>query len=159
MRLTLMINIVETTDYNLLARLNEEIQTLHNVLLPKIFKPYEQEAVIGFFKTSLNNENATAFVAFENDAPVGYVLLFIMNIPSNPFQYSRSYILIDQISVLQKYRGKGIGKQLLGASYAFAKAHYIEHLELNHWTLNDSARKFFSHHQFEYYNEKMWKAI
>jgi len=154
-----VIKIVQTNDYGLLTKLNEEIQTLHHNIHPQIFKPYNKEAINNFFKTTLNNENVIAFIAQENETTLGYALLFKIYFADNPFQYARSFILLDQILVLNQYRGKGVGKLLLDATFSFAKENNIYFVELNHWTMNDSARKFFSKNKFEYYNEKMWISI
>ncbi len=154
-----MIKIIETKNYSLLANLNEEIQTLHHSIQPKIFKRYNLETISNYFKTILSDEHVTAFIAKEDEKPVGYVLLFVTNFADNPFQYSRRFVLIDQILVLKNYQEKGIGKLLLEATYSFAKKNKIDTVELNHWTLNESARRFFNKNKFEYYNEKMWIAI
>lgn len=154
-----MIHIFETKDYSLLANLNEEIQTFHHNMQPNIFKPYDKELIRNFFKTSLNAENVAAYVAKENDTILGYVLLFVINVADTPFQYSRTYVLLDQIVVLKKHQKKGVGKLLLETTFCFAKEKNIEFVELNHWTQNDSARKFFAKNKFEYYNEKMRRAI
>lgn len=154
-----MIRIFETKDYSLLANLNEEIQTFHHNIQPNIFKPYDKEPIRNFFKTTLNAENVVAYIAKENETTLGYVLLFIINVADNPFQYSRTFILLDQILVLKNYQGKGVGKLLLETTFSFAKEKNIDFVELNHWTQNDSARNFFAKNKFEYYNEKMWRAI
>lgn len=154
-----MIKIVQTRDYILLAKLNEEIQTLHHNIQPRIFKPYDKEAITNFFKKTLNNENVVAYVANGNGTTLGYVLFFIINFEDNAFQYSRSFVLLDHILVLKNYQGKGVGKLLLDTTFSFAKEKNINFVELNHWTLNDSARNFFAKNKFEYYNEKMWRTI
>lgn len=154
-----MIEIVKTDDFSVLAELNEEIQTFHHKIHPKIFKPYNKETILNFFKTTVNSENAAAYLAKENGTTVGYVLLFNMNSADNPFQFAKRYVLLDQILVLKNHQGKGIGKLLLEAVFSFAKANNVNLVELNHWTQNDSARKFFNKNKFEYYNEKMWRVI
>ena len=154
-----MIKIIETKDYILLAELNEEIQTFHHKTVPTIFKPYDKAAVSTFFKNTLENENTVVFLAEENGVAVGYVLLFVMSMNETPFQYSRDYILLDQILVVRNYQSKGVGRQLMDAVFSFAKAHRIDRVELNHWTENESARKFFGKSGFEYYKEKMWKLV
>lgn len=154
-----MIEISETKDYRLLAELNEEIQTFHYTTYPSIFKPYNKEAVTLFFKNALDDKTVVSYVAKENGIALGYVLLFIVNHTENPFQYSRNYILLDQILVLKKHQSKGIGKQLLNATFTFAESKKIKLIELNHWTENEVARKFFNKSGFEYYNEKMRKEI
>jgi GNAT superfamily N-acetyltransferase len=154
-----MIRVVRTKDHHALTRLNEEIQTFHHTIQPTIFKPYDKESVLNFFMTTLNREDAVAYLAEDNQTPIGYVLLFLMNIADNPFQYSRRFILLDQIVVLDTYRGQGVGRQLLDATIAFAKENSMTLIELNHWTNNESARQFFNKNKFEYYNEKMWREL
>ncbi|MES2477590.1 MAG: GNAT family N-acetyltransferase [Bacteroidota bacterium] len=154
-----MIEITETKDFRLLAEMNEEIQTLHHSSYPSVFKPFDKESVTNFFEASLENENAVAFIAKENGTALGYVLLFIIHFADNPFQYSRSYVLVDQILVLEQYRTKGIGKLLLEATFSFAQSKKINLVELNHWSRNDAARRFFNKSGFNYYNEKMWKLL
>ena len=100
-----------------------------------------------------------AFIAMENEKPLGYLLLFIINFKENPFQYSRNYILLDQIVVLKSHQLKGIAKQLMETTFSFARANKMESIELNHWTKNNAAKAFFNKLGFEYYNEKMWKVL
>lgn len=154
-----MIDIIETNDFALLAEMNEEVQTLHHHIQPNIFKPYDKESIRGFFRTTLEKENTTAFIARENGTVLGYILLFLIEFAENPFQYSRNYLLIDQILVVAEHQGKGAGKMLMNAAYEFAQSKNIKLLELNHWTANNKARDFFNKSGFEYYNEKMWKTI
>ena len=154
-----MINVIQTRDYNLLAKLNEEIQTFHHGIQPGIFKPYDKEAITDFFKKTLDKDNAVAYVANDNGSPIGYVLLFKINLEDNAFQYARNFVLIDQILVLKNHQGKGIGKVLLDTAISFAKENNIDLVEINHWTLNNAARNFFAKNKFEYYNEKMWRKI
>jgi len=154
-----MIRILETKDYDLLANLNEEIQTFHHNMQPNIFKPYDKEPIKDFFKNTLNAENVAAFIAQKNESIVGYVLLFIIEVADNPFQYTRTFVLLDQILVLKKHQGKGVGKLLLETALSYAKEKNIDRIELNHWSLNASARKFFTQNKFEYFNEKMWRVV
>lgn len=97
-----MIEITETKNFCLLAEMNEEIQTLHHISYPSVFKPYDKEPITNFFEANLEKENAIAFIAKENGSALGYVLLFINQFVENPFQYSRSYVLLDQILVLKQ---------------------------------------------------------
>ena len=154
-----MIEIHKTKDYHLLAGLNKEVQTFHHQIFPSIFKPYNQEAITCFFKDAVESEDTVAYLAMENGTAIGYALLFVTNFSENPFQYSRKSILLDQILVLTNHRSKGVGRQLLEAAFSFARSTNIDRVELNHWTQNASARKFFNENGFEYYNEKMWKTI
>jgi GNAT superfamily N-acetyltransferase len=152
-----MFEIHECLDSGLLSRLNVEIQNLHHTLNPTVFKPYNAIEIEIFYKVNLAKENCKAYVAFENNVAVGYVLLFAHNIDENPFQFAKKFVLIDQILVLQNHRKKGVGKLLLVKSYAYAKSLNINLIELNHWTTNNTARHFFNEEGFTYFNEKMFK--
>ena len=150
-----MIKVLETKDYNLIAEMNEEVQLLHHKLYPEIFKPYNNSEVAKFFKDILTKETVKAFVAIENEKMLGYVLMFVNSFMENPFQSKREFILLDQILVLENARSKGIGKLLLDEVFTFAKSLNINVVELNHWTLNESARLFFNKNGFKYQKEIM----
>lgn len=153
------VEILETKDYYLLARMNEEIQTFHHQTYPDIFKPYDKEAIVSFFKTTLEQDSAKAFIAKENAMVLGYALVFIIHFAETPFQYARKYVLLDQLLVSENHRAKGIGKLLLDAVFSFAQSNKMSAIELNHWTHNSSARSFFKKCGFKYYNEKMWTTL
>lgn len=154
-----MVKIIETKDFELISALNEEIQTLHHNLYPEVFKPYNKTNVDDFFKSIVNNEDALIFLALENEIPVGYALLFQMKANDNPFQYSRNYLLLDQLLVLKNHHNKGIGTLLMEATMDFAQKQGLKTIELNHWTDNELARKFFNKHDFQYFNEKMSRKL
>lgn len=154
-----MIKITETSDHLLLAALNKEVQALHHTLYPKVFKPYDKESVSGFFKEALNSKNAKAFIAVNGEQAVGYTLLFEEHVKENPFQYQRTYLLLDQLLVTKEMRGKGIAKLLMDTAINYAKSKNITTVELNHWTLNNDARAFFQKNGFKYHNEKMHLEI
>jgi len=137
------ITIELTKNAELLAELNEQVQSLHFQWYPERFKKYNREGAISFFNETLSKPNVSAFIAKENDAILGYVLLFEMVYPENPFQFEHRCLLIDQILVLEKARKKGLGGQLMKTAFDFAKEKNLEQVELNHWSLNDQAALFF----------------
>src|SRR5690606_3877942 len=122
-----------------------------------IFKPYNKSVISNYFETTLKNENTIAYIAKEDENLLAYILLLKIKTEENPFQYSRNYLLIDQILVNPNHQNKGIGRLLLETAIQFAKRNNIQTIELNHWSKNDTARRFFNKFGFEYYNEKMWK--
>ncbi|NDI99307.1 GNAT family N-acetyltransferase [Flavobacterium sp. LaA7.5] len=151
--------ITDTKDYELLATLNKEVQELHYALYPDVFKPYSQEDVISFFKEVLNQNSTKAFVAYSDKEIAGYILLFLKELPENPFQYAQKFLLIDQILICDSYRKKGIGKLLLEKADEVAQEAGLKIIRLNHWTLNNDARNFFGKNGFSYFNEHMHKNI
>jgi diamine N-acetyltransferase len=112
------IQIRETNDAALLASLNEQVQQLHHELYPEVFKPFDPEAITVFFESLFVEREAKAFLAVDGETVLGYVLLLVVDKKENPFQYERSYLELDQLLVLEEYRGIGIAKLLLEQTIA-----------------------------------------
>lgn len=153
------IRIQETTDYSLLAELNEPVQMLHYSLYPDVFKPYDRSAVETFFVSLFREKEVGAFLAKRNETVMGYVIAIITDLPENPFQHARRYVELDQLLVLEDHRQQGVGKELLDAVVAFAREHGINRIQLNHWTMNAEARSFFNANGFSYCREVMYKEL
>lgn len=151
--------IIETTDIQLLAEMNEEIQTLHYDLYPDVFKPYNFEMVEQAFEHFLKDSDSKAYVAMENNEPAGYILFKLKDSIESAFKYAARAIYVDQIVVLENYRGAGIGEELMNKAYDFANQHEIDQIELDHWSMNLTARYFFDKHGFQYFNERMFKVL
>jgi GNAT superfamily N-acetyltransferase len=149
------ITIRETTDSQQLAALSEQVQQLHHELYPKIFKPFDEKAIAGFFETVFVEREAKAFLAVDGETVLGYVLLIITDLNENPFLYPRSYVTLDQLLVLEQYRGQGVAKLLLEQAIAYTREQQIDRIELNHWTMNHAARSFFNRSGFKYSRESM----
>ena len=151
--------IIETKDVQLLAEMNEEIQTLHYDLYPQVFKPYNFEMVEQAFEHFLDHPDARAYVAMQDNVPAGYILIKVKDSIESAFKYASRAIYIDQVAVLENYRGAGIGEELLNKAYEFAFENEIDQVELDHWSMNLTARYFFDKHGFQYFNERMFKVL
>jgi GNAT superfamily N-acetyltransferase len=60
------------------------------------------------------------------------------------------------MGVLDAFRGRGIGSQLLGALRDLASIRKIPQLALDVWRFNSRARAFYQARGFQVYQEKMW---
>ena len=63
--------------------------------------------------------------------------------------------LFTHFAVNQEYRGKGIGKKLIQEAIKKAKESGIDCIELDVWSQNKFAKKFFKNLGFKAFNEKM----
>ncbi len=153
------VQISETKDCELLATLNKEVQELHHTLYPNVFKPYHWENTTSFFKDVLKQSSTKAFIATTQGNIAGYMLLFLKELPENPFQHPQQFLLIDQILVCNSYRKRGIGRLLIEKAEGIAQEVGLKNIRLNHWTMNNDARNFFNKYGFRYFNEHMHKSI
>lgn len=77
------------------------------------------------------------------------------NRSENEFQFAKTYIYIDQISVKEEYRNQGIARKLLSKVIDIAKDLNIDEVQLDHWNKNEEDSKFFTASGFNYFNKKM----
>jgi GNAT superfamily N-acetyltransferase len=154
-----MITIKESTDHEVIADLNREVQALHHAMYPEVFKPFDREAIRSALQRILGQENTKAFVASCDAKPAGYVVLMIIDHKENAYIHGYTTVLVDQIAVLKDFHGKGIGKQLIERAIKFAQEKKIKRMDLNHWSMNDRARSFFEDAGFMKFNEKMWRQV
>lgn len=154
-----MIYVSETRDSSLLGKMNEEVQALHYHMYPDLFKPYNEAEIIAAFVDFLKDENLKAFVAYLDDMPAGYVLFLPRLYAENAFKYAHRAVYIDQILVLQQYRGRGVGKMLMDKVYEYAVQQGISRIELDHWERNSDAAIFFSQAGFLYGKKMMYKTL
>ncbi|MDA3886243.1 MAG: GNAT family N-acetyltransferase [Candidatus Delongbacteria bacterium] len=149
------IKIEETTNTLLLAKLNHDVQEIHSKIEPEIFKPHSLDNMQILFDSALQREDVSAFVAYYEEYPAGYLLLQTRNYPETPYMKKHSAICIEHICVESKYKGKGVGKALVDFAKVFAEENNVDRIELDFWTGNKNAGEFFSSQGFSTYNEKM----
>jgi diamine N-acetyltransferase len=157
--LHIMITIKETTEAALLAELNRETQEHHQRMYPEIFRPYVKEEIEKAIKKILSGREAKAFVIYDGDDAAGYAIIFISRFNQNAFQVARSAMQVDQFAVLEKFQNRGIGKQLMEFLIDLAKKENLTRIDLNHWTKNSDAGKFFVKTGFTYYNSRMYHDV
>lgn len=150
------IEIVNTNDAGLLARLNHDVQEIHHDIEPAIFKPFNQEAIEAFFQKILVNSSVMAFVAMVDEMPAGYMLLVETTTVENPFKYSCTTLHIDQICVESEFKGKGVGKALVDYAKQYAAERQIKRIEMNYWTQNHNSGEFFRSQGFKNFNERLF---
>jgi len=149
------ITIENTTDALELAKLNESVQNIHHELYPEKFKPFNLFGVQKAFVQLLLSENVHAYLAKYEGEVAAYLLCIVLERKETEFQYRQSVLLIDQVCVLEKYRRKGIAKELLKHSVELAQENDIKEIEIDYWEKNRSAYAFFAANGFENQKHKM----
>jgi GNAT superfamily N-acetyltransferase len=103
-----------------------------------------------FVTKRIQARNATVFVAELNEKTIGHIIVFIDKLPPIYVHDKQGYI--GEIFVDEKYRRKGVGRELLIAGEKWAKKKGLFSLGLTVFVTNETAlsayRKFgfFEHH-------------
>lgn len=85
-----------------------------------------------------NFERLTTIVILDNDKIVGYLSYDIKKKHSIKMH-------VDQLIIIQEYRGKGLGKQLMDEVKNIAIINNCDRIELDCWLFNENALAMYEH--------------
>ena len=136
----IMIRKASVKDINKILEILKQVNYVHHVLRPDLFNlgtKYSNKEL----EEIINNENTPIFVYEENEV-MGYIFCIIEKTNSAMLTNIKT-LYIDDLCVDEKYRGKGIGKELYLYAKEFAKKNGIYNITLNVWEGNDKAKGFY----------------
>ncbi len=130
-------------DYPAIARLLQQICTLHAQLRPDIFRSGGQKYSQDDFAAMLNDVNKPVLVAVDDtDAVQGYAFCQIKTNDS-PVLCHDKVLFIDDLCVDEACRAGGIGGLLFDECVALARECKAARVELSVWQCNQSAIQFY----------------
>lgn len=100
------------------------------------FKTKNKERIKQDLTDMIDNPNEIIFVIEEDSKIIGYSLIKIE-------QRISKVIWIDEIVIDEEHRKKGNGRKLINKIYEFAKENDCKKVELNCWSFNEDAIKFY----------------
>lgn len=103
-------------------------------------------------KEEIGDAHANFFIAFYNDAPVGYSKLILSNPPEK--LKNKKAIEMQRIYVLQEYHSMKVGKELMQHAIDYSRQNGYEILWLAVWKLNEKAVAFYFKWGFEIFGER-----
>ena len=89
-----------------------------------------------------NFENLSILIALVDNKIVGYLAYRIKENHTKKLD-------VDQLVVLEQYRGKGLGKKLMDEVKNIALNNNCDRIELNCWLFNENALAMYEHIGFE----------
>jgi GNAT superfamily N-acetyltransferase len=145
-------------DYEDLCHLFEELDRLHRVAVPEVFRLSEgparpKEHIYGV----LYDNNAVLLVAEDNGRLVGLIEVAVRESAPVPIMVPRRYGYIENIVVLDVVHRRGIGRALMAAAGRWAKNKGVNTFELNVWDFNKRAIAFFETMGYSMASHRMWK--
>ena len=138
-----MIRYAMEKDIEKIEDLLSHVDMVHHNGRPDIFKignKYSEEEL----KELLNNKQRPILVSVnETDEVVGYCFGIFQQHKDNSILTDIKTLYIDDLCVDEKFRGKGVGKELYEAALSLAKEKGCYNLTLNVWSCNESAIRFY----------------
>ena len=136
--------IIETSgDAEEIVELLEQVHEEHRQRRPQWFKTFDRTAALEGQRVRLSRPGAQMFVARAEGVCVGYALVCERVRPENPFRYASRSLAIDQMAVSKEHRRQGIGTLLMDRVRAEAARRGVQRVELNVYSGNDDAQRFY----------------
>ncbi len=142
-------------DLDILNTLNREVQELHHKIDPQLFKSADKSDIREDVKKLIMNPQGGVLIAFESDKAQGFVSYGERLFPESGLIHTTRMLFIHHMGVQEAFRAKGIGSALIQSLQKIADRRKIKHIQLNVWTLNLDAKRFFQKRGFRTINEIM----
>lgn len=143
-----------------ISALNADVQQIHADAHPWRFKPpgpytfTEKDA-----EDLLSKPSYFAFLAFDDSAPIGYLVAEVAHRPETARQFAHETIYIHEISVSPAARRKGVGRSLLDAARVHGRSIGITMVTLDAWLFNEGALSFFRKNGLVPCNVRFWNKL
>lgn len=137
-----MIRKAQKEDIKRIIELLHQVNMVHHVLRPDLFKPYTTKYSEQELASLLNDVNKPIFV-YVDETVLGYAFCQVSEIKDHHLLEDIKTLYIDDICVDEKARGKHIGKALYEHVLDYAKSIGCNNITLNVWDGNDPAWHFY----------------
>ena len=137
-----MIREMNLNDYEDVRILVKQIHELHLSNRPDIYNDGESFPK-EYFEKVLSDANNLNYVYVESKKIVGVLNATLQHTNPLPIIKPRTYYFIENIVVDKNHRRKGIAKKLFSYLTLKAKENNIDSIELNVWSFNTEAIKFY----------------
>ena len=137
-----MIRTANTSDLKRIIELLHQVNMVHHVIRPDLFKPYATKYNEQELEDLLSDESKPIFV-YDDGVVRGYAFCQISEVKDNQLLQDVKTLYIDDICVDEVARGKHVGKALYEYVRDYARSIGCYHITLNVWEGNDAALSFY----------------
>jgi ribosomal protein S18 acetylase RimI-like enzyme len=137
-----MIRKAEKSDIKRIIELLHEVNMVHHVIRPDLFKPYTTKYDEQALKQLLGDGNKPIFV-FDDGVVQGYAFCQVTEVKNNQLLQDIKTLYIDDICVDETARGKHVGKALYDYVHDYALSIGCYNITLNVWEGNEPAICFY----------------
>ena len=151
----MLIRNATAADLEAIIALSAFVQQQHAEALPELFKtPAQSPQTADAFRDYLADPGTLMLLA-EEMQPVGYLWAQFQNRPDGWARFGMRLLNIQHIAVAPKFRRQGVGALLLNKAVEIARKEGIQRVELDVWSFNSEAKRFYAKHGFAAFNERM----
>ncbi len=148
--------IVETSgDAAEIVELLRQVHEEHRQRRPQWFKPFDRTAALEGQRFLLSRDGAQMFVARVDGVCLGYALVCERVREENAFRYASRSLVVDQMAVSHTHRRQGIGTLLMDRIRAEAAERGVQRVELNVYSDNNDARRFYEAQDLIRFQDRM----
>ena len=125
-----------------IIELLHQVNMVHHVIRPDLFKPYTTKYDEQALEELLNNGNKPIFV-FDDGVVQGYAFCQVTEVKNDQLLQDIKTLYIDDICVDETARGKHVGKALYDYVHDYALSIGCYNITLNVWEGNEPAICFY----------------
>ena len=137
-----MIRKARKEDIKRIIELLHQVNMVHHVIRPDLFKPHTTKYNEQELATMLNDDSKPIFV-FDENMVLGYAFCQVTEVKNNQLLEDIKTLYIDDICVDENARGKHVGKALYEYVRDYAKSIGFNNITLNVWEGNEPALHFY----------------
>ena len=137
-----MIRKAEKRDIQAIIGLLHQVNMVHHVIRPDLFKPNTTKYNEQELETLLDDESKPIFV-FDDGQVLGHAFCLVTEVKDDKLLQDIKTLYIDDICVDEKARGKHVGKALYEYVRDYAKSMGCNNMTLNVWDGNTPALSFY----------------
>jgi ribosomal protein S18 acetylase RimI-like enzyme len=139
----MMTRIANKTDIPGIIELLHQVNMVHHVLRPDLFKPNTTKYDEQELEDLLGDNSKPVFVFESENGVLGHAFCIITVIRDDKLLQDIKTLYIDDICVDEKARGKHVGKALYEHVHDYALSIGCNNITLNVWEGNDAALSFY----------------
>ena len=137
-----MIRKAEKRDVGRIIELLHQVNMVHHVIRPVLFKPYTTKYDEQALEELLSDGNKPIFV-FDDGVVQGYAFCQVTEVKNDQLLQDIKTLYIDDICVDETARGKHVGKALYDYVHDYALSIGCYNITLNVWEGNEPAICFY----------------
>lgn len=137
-----MIRKAEKRDVGRIIELLHQVNMVHHVIRPDLFKPYTTKYDEQALEELLSDGNKPIFV-FDDGVVQGYAFCQVTEVKNDQLLQDIKTLYIDDICVDETARGKHVGKALYDYVHDYALSIGCYNITLNVWKGNEPAICFY----------------